>query len=421
MAQSPYIVSLTVTQPNAQVSTGSVDVLASLGDSIGPLTIEIPGYTLGIEAMNALAPAGHYRYIGTGIPAGATYTAYVLDASPAKLPGDNRDFTIDPAPTGAPGCTTPRALNYDPNAGFDPTPSLCEFVQVPQLPRLVAAHLPIPLMVRASPTVAGLASIVRLILATSTSLSGPWVEFGRLAQVCDDTATAMFNLSESAKALLINIPPPVESGPEVGLSALLRVSYEVLDPETLQPNYAGVVGITRALNAVVSPAASGYFTSPSPYTALPTGAALWRSDATYADGIVSSLVTLPSNGCNARQFVWLNGAGAWDTGYFYGRHQHGTDQQDPISYRDAAGADRYAKRGTVRDTLQVYSDKLNWATYQLLRGVRKSIQVYERLGPKQYVPVLVSAESYPEYQEQTDKEFEVNFTVSYPAQLIQTQ
>lgn len=421
MAQNPFIVSLTVTQPSPQVSTGTVAVVADKGDSSGPLTIEIPGYTLGIEPMTPGPGGNQYSYTGTRVPPGATYTAFVYDASPAKLPTVSQEFTVDPAPTGAPGCTTPRALNYDPNAAFDPTPSLCEFVQVPRLPRLVAAHLPIPLMVRASPTASGLASIVRLLLATGTSLSGPWVEFGRLAVVCDDTATAFFNLSESAKSLLTTIPPPVEAGVETGLSALLRVSYEVLDPETLDPVFAGVVGVTRALNAVVSPAASGNFTSPSPYADLPAGAALWESDVTYADGMISSLVTLPSNGCRARQFVWLNKAGAWDTGYFYGRHQHGTDQADASTYRDEAGADRYAKRGTVRDTLQVYSDKLDWATYQHLRKVRTSVQVYERLGPKRYVAVLVAAESYPEYQEQTDKTYEVNFTVSYPAQLIQTQ
>jgi hypothetical protein len=181
------------------------------------------------------------------------------------------------------------------------------------------------------------------------------------------------------------------------------------------------VGTCRALNAVVQPVSGAILTTPSTYAAAPTGGQLWQSVATYASGVRSMSLAKPAEGCAAREFVWLNAKGVWDQGFFYGRHQHSLNQADPLSYRDLAGADRYASRGTVRDALQVYSDKLDFATYSAIRGVRTSIQVYERTGAAAYVPVLVAADSFSEYQEQTDKTFEVNFTVSYPAQLIQTQ
>jgi hypothetical protein len=324
-------------------------------------------------------------------------------------------------PTGPTGCTTERALNYDPTATQDATPTLCVFVEVTTpLSGLVAAHLPIPVVLRASPTVDGLASVVVLYLETASTPSGPWVQFGRLRQVCDEMATVRFDLSEAAKSLL-RILPPVESGLDRNLSALLRARYEVLDPVTLTAIYSGDVGACRALNAVVQSSSGATLTTPTPYADIPDGSALWRSVATYAGGVSSTPLALPGNSCQARQFVWLNAKGAWDSGFFFGRHIHGTDQADPIQFRDLAGADRYAKRGTVRPTLQVYSDKLDWATFRAIRGVRDSIQVWERLGPDEYAPVLVNTESYQEYQEVTDKTYQVNFTVSYAPQLIQTQ
>ncbi len=337
---------------------------------------------------------------------------------PTPDPGDGGGPT--PPSTGPSGCTTPRALNYDPSASQDTTPSACVFVVAGELPDLVAAHLPIPLVVRASPSVGGYASIVVLHLLTAPALTGPWVEFGQLRGVCDETASAAFDLSEAAKSLL-RIQPPVEAGEDPALSALLQVSYEVFDPQTGALSYAGPVGTCRVLNAVREPVAGAVLTTPTPYATMPVGAVLWATTATLQGGVLATPTPLPTDGCHPRQFVWLNPAGAWDSGFFYGRHVHGTDQADPVAYRDASGADRYARRGTVRPTLQVYSDKLDFATYQALAGVRDSVQVYERVGPGQYRPVLVSSESYTGYQEQTDKTFTVNFTVSYPAQLIQTQ
>jgi hypothetical protein len=331
-----------------------------------------------------------------------------------------------PPPPPAPvlGCTIPNAFNYDPAATQDTSPTSCVFVLVDIFPnqQLVAAHLPIPLQLRAAPTLSGLAAIVVILLETAPTLATPdadWVEFGRLRDICDDQNVVQFNLSEAAKSLL-RLRTPVESGADPSLSVLLRAKYQALDPETLDVLYSGLIGTCRALNAVVQSSSGATITS-TPYAELPAGARIWASTATYAGGVTSTLLTRPSNGCTARQFVWLNARGGYESAFFYGRHQHGTDQVDPITYRDAVGADRYASRGTVRPTLQVYSDKVDFATYRVIRGARTSIQVWERVALNEYIPVLVTAESYAEYQEQTDKTYEVNFAVSYPAQLIQTQ
>jgi hypothetical protein len=341
-----------------------------------------------------------------------TYTVTCSDTPPVDPP---------PEPTGPMGCMMANAFNYDATATQDTTPTSCVFVIVDTPPNeLVAAHLPIPVEMRAAPTLTGMASIVVLILETSSSLSGPWTEFGRLKAICNDDATVSFNLSEAAKSLL-RIQPPVESGVDAALSVLLRARYEVLDPETLSVLYTGDVGTCRAVNAVIQPSSGATLTSTTTYATVPDNGQLWQSVVTYAGGVRSTLLARDNDGCRAREFVWLNAAGAWDQGFFFGRHVHGTDQADAISYRDLVGAERYASKGTVRETLQVYSDISDWPTYKLLRGLRQSIQVYERLGPGSYVPVLVNADSFPEYTEQTDKTFQVNFTVSYPAQQIQTQ
>lgn len=379
----------------------------------GPVSI---GDTLAVPDANYAVRV--YATYGSGLKASSSQSSFtVACASGTTGPGP----ALPPDPPGPTGCTTPRALNYDPAATQDSAPTACVFVQVTAKPAdLVAAHLPIPVVVRASPTAAGLATIVVLHLDTAAATAGPWVEFASLRQVCDATATAHFNLSEAAKSLL-RILPPVVDGVDPALSALLRVRYEVRDPATQALSYSGTVGTCRALNATVAPVAGAALTTPTVYETLPAGGAQWETTATLAGGVVNTLLDLPASGCPARQFVWLNPAGAWDTGFFFGHHGHGTDQADPLTVRDAAGADRYARRGTVRDTLQVYSDKLSYATFLALRGLRNSVQVYERTGPGQYVPVLVASESYSEFQEVTDKTFQVNFTVSYPAQLIQTQ
>ena len=84
-----------------------------------------------------------------------------------------------------------------------------------------------------------------------------------------------------------------------------------------------------------------------------------------------------------------------------------------------AGGDYYVGGGDVRRTLRVYSDKVDFATFLVLREVRRSRRVYERLVSGLYVPVLVEKGSAVDYKE-TDKIFEVNFTVKYPVLPVQT-
>ena len=392
--------------PVPPATTGTVTAIASGGT--GPWSGAVDG-----GAATTPVPTGVIQI--SGLTVGA-HTLIVSDAVGHTL---TISFTIDPAPVI--GCMLPRALNYNPLATTDASPSTCVFAApAAPLPALVAAHLPVPVTVQASPTVGGLPALVLVVLETATSPAGPWAEFARLRKSCDATATASFNLSEHAKALL-RVSTPVESGLDAGLSALLRVSYSVLDPVTAVVVLSAVLGVCRVLNAVVAPTENAPLATPAPYATLPPGAALWTTSATLAGGVVAVPLPLTAGTCYARQFVWLNAAGAWDSGFFFGRHQHGTDQAEAITYREATGTDRYARRGVVRDTLQVYSDKLDFATYQALRGIRSSLQVYERQGPGVYAPVLVAVDSYAEYQEQTDKTFTVNFTVSYPPQLIQTQ
>ena len=244
---------------------------------------------------------------------------------------------------------------------------------------------------------------------------------GQLRQPADPVSAAVaFNVSEVCKAQFASIAPPVEAGPDASLSRLLRLRYVVQSSAGVD-TYAGTLAPFRALNAAVAPPVDGVLTFPTAYAEQPVGVALWRNTATLATGVSAEPLALPFTGCPARVFVWLNRLGGWQAGFFTGRHVRATDQAEPVAYRDQTGADRYASRGQVRPTLQVYSDKLPFATYQALRGIRDSIQVYERTGPGQYVPVLVASGSYTEYQEQTDKTFTVDFTISYPAVLVQTQ
>jgi hypothetical protein len=161
MAINPYLVSINVTQPTLASPTGTLYIVANAGDSVGPLTLEVPGLTPGIVSMNAPPPPGYnnYAYLQTGIPAGAaggtSYQATIYDASPAKLPGFDQAFTIDPAPQQVLGCTDRDALNFvagatadDGSCTYTPPPPLAPFFQVPALQslrfavRLLAGRLP---------------------------------------------------------------------------------------------------------------------------------------------------------------------------------------------------------------------------------------------------------------------------------------
>lgn len=391
----------TTGRAEVQVSGGTAPLTVSVGNGAGTF-VTVTADASGLAAFPSLPPG--------------TYTVALADSS---SPTRARNAALVVPAADVPGCPLPSALNYNPSATSND--GSCVFVAVDAQPAgLVAAHLPVPVRLRVAP-IASQPGVVYLFLETAPAAAGPWSPAGQLRQTADPlTATAAFNASELCKARFDRIPPPVESGPDANLSRLLRLRYVVQSSAGVD-TYAGTLTPFRALNAAVAPPADGVLTTPLPYAEQPVGAALWRNTATLAAGVVAEPLALPFTGCPARCFVWLNGAGGWQAGFFAGRHIRGTDQADALTFRDSTGAERYASRGTVRPTLQVYSDKQPLATYQALRGIRDSVQVYERTGPGQYVPVLVAAGSYVEYQEQTDKTFTVDFTISYPAVLVQTQ
>lgn len=165
---------------------------------------------------------------------------------------------------------------------------------------------------------------------------------------------------------------------------------------------------------------------PAPYASVPVGYARYRSTVNAAGTGIGNVAAVPEAAsdwpCPVRQFVWLTREGAWAWGFFAGRHEHGTETGggEATVLRQAGGVERYADAGDTRPTLRVYSDVLDWSTYLVLRGVRTSVQVYERLVTGAYVPVLVERGAFVEYKE-TDKVFEVNFTARYPVAVLQTQ
>ena len=384
-------------------------------------TIEVQGsggvapYTASAGGATATATSAGLATL-TGIAPGA-YTATLTDAA-----GIVRTASVLVPAAVINGCTLPGALNYNPNATDND--GSCLFVVLDEQPTDVwPAHAPIPVRLRAAPIDAQPAVVLLTIeTATPPGSALPWALVGTLRQQADPVfATVAFNVSELCKSVL-RIAPPVELGNDPALSALCRLSYVVQSAAGVN-TYAAVFNPFRVINAVRLPEGADPLSLPV-YTTRPVGSALWVNRA-IIDAATAEFVDVPESAgdwpCPTRQFVWLNPFGGWESGFFAGRHQHGTDQADPIAYRDANGADKYASRGTVRPTLQVYSDKLTYATYQAIRGIRDSIQVYERIGAGQYVPVLLASGSYTDYQEQTDKTFTVDFTISYPPVLIQTQ
>ena len=397
--------------PVSPATTGRGEVQASGGKA--PYTVSVGNG--GSTFVTVTADATGLAALPT-LPVGA-YTVALTDSAPA--PATRTGSLIVPALQVA-GCPLPTALNYNPAATSND--GSCLFVIVDAQPTgLVAAHLPVPVLLRAAP-INGQPGVVYLFIETASTTAGPWLPAGQLRQTADPlTAAVAFNASEILKAQFTSIAPPVEAGPDPNLSRLLRLRYVVQSSAGVD-TYADTLVPFRALNAALSPPADGVLTRPSTtYAQQPVGAALWRNTATLTTGVTAEPLAVPATGCPARCFVWLNRLGGWSSGFFTGRHVLGTDQSDPVSYRDAAGADRYAHRGQVRPTLHVYSDKLDYDTYAALRGVRDSIQVYERTSGGVYTAVLVGSGSYVEYQEQTDKTWTVDFTISYPPVLVQTQ
>lgn len=404
------IVRVTGFAPAASATTGYAEVQAGGGTTPYSVTVGTTSVVCadtGLGTVARLAPGTYAVTLRDG--AGITRTGSVTIPAAVII-----------------GCTLPSALNYDPAANSNS--GGCLFVQMDAEPTyFAAAHLPMPVRLRASP-LGGQPAVVTLFIEYVPDTTGTWTLAATKTQTADPlTAAVSFNVSEEAKALL-RIRPPVEADDDAALSVRMRLRYEVADSAGLV-TYTDTRPAFRVVNATVPVNValdlSGLLSQPA-YATRPPDSALWANTVTVVGGVTATpATTIPESAvdwpCPTRQLVWLNRAGGWDSGFFGGRHVHATDQADPLVYRDAAGADHYAGRGTVRPTLQVYSDKLDFATYTHLRGIRQSIQVYERVGAGQYVPVLVASASFTEYQEQTDKTFEVNFTISYPPVLIQTQ
>ncbi|TPG66060.1 hypothetical protein [Hymenobacter nivis] len=118
MATAPSFLSFNITQPTATVRTGTLRIVAKPGDSVGPLTIDIPGVTNGIVGMYAQADYQLYAYEQAGVPPG-TYVGTIYDASPAAFPSfDTVPLVVNPPPA-IYGCTDRAATNYQGTATAD--------------------------------------------------------------------------------------------------------------------------------------------------------------------------------------------------------------------------------------------------------------------------------------------------------------
>lgn len=389
-----------LTQPTAAVPTGAaqfvVNTPAGVAAPVAPVTASIPGVTASPVTL-AASPAG-YLFYQVGLPPGdyaATFTTSDTPALTLAVP-----FSILALPTA------------------DTTP-----------PALTAAHLPALAVLRAAPSGTPLQPAA-LLLVVEVQRAGTWQEAGRLREVCDGTTgTARFDLSEYLKTQFTKTDPLEGGVPDPALSIPYRARYGRLPDFTGTPGSEGGIFTGLAVNAAgqVNPAGAALPLplGPAPaYASVPVGYARFRTSVNAAGTGLANTDTVPEVAadwpCAVRQFVWLTPAGAWAWGFFSGRHEHGTETGEPTVLRQAGGVERYANAGDTRDTLKVYSDILDWPTYAVLRGVRRSPQVYERLPTGAYVPVLVERGSFVEYKE-TDKVFEVNFTVRYPLAAIQTQ
>jgi hypothetical protein len=383
------LLSLTLVQPTAITPTGAAQF--SVDGPPGSYTIAIPGLTTAPEPMTTQAVG--YLYYRASIPPGS----YVATFS-----------------NGTDTLTIPFAIIAPPTVDSQPA-------------SVTAAHLPMLATLRADPTGTPLAPAV-LLAVVEVFKGGAWVSAGKIREVCGALGTARVDVSEYVKTQFAETPPDESGGADPALGIRWRVRYgRATDFDGTPGDEAGTYG-GLAVNAaeVVNPGLAPYplaLGPASPYTAVPTGAARFVTTVNAAADAVVNLSTIPvdASRCAARQFVWLHPSGKWAWGFFSGRHDHGDETSDGLVVRRANGVRKYVSRGDVGEVLNVYSDKIeNFATYNYLRSVRTSVQAYERLASGLYVPVLVEAGSYPGYKE-TDKLFEVNFTVRYPLQVRQTQ
>ena len=356
--------------------TDATNTTVYVGPATSPLSYDVPGFVAGTYYLNAYQPGG-------------VQAEYV-------------------------------AMMYDPPAAAPPT--------VETLPAaLVAAHLPVMVVLRAEPQYVNQVLTASVLLLVIEAKDGTgWREIGRERKGCDPVlGTVRFNLSEYLKTQFSETPPDESGAGDPALGYQYRARFGRV------PAFTGAAGTEAgafgglAVNAAL-PVNPGANPLPiglgplMPYANVPATAARFQSIAS-ATG-VANVATVPVNStawpCPARQFVWLDPSGAWVWGLFTGRHEHGTDTGEDAQVRRAEG-DYYVGGGDTRPTLQVYSDKLDWPTFQVLVGIRRARRVYERLASGQYVPVLIGRGAQHDYKE-TDKAFEVNFTAKYPVLTVQT-
>ncbi|TGE08758.1 hypothetical protein [Hymenobacter fodinae] len=286
-------------------------------------------------------------------------------------------------------------------------------------------HLPVIIGCRMPATVVGEADML-FVAQVSHDYGATWSTLVRLVRSGTAGQLLSINLSEYLKAHF-TISAPVESGPDAALVLFYRANWG------LQPAYTGATGTPiggtgdlRVLNAAERLPVGQRKLSRVAYANVPEDFARFENTISLSPARVVAESNIPESATEwpcpqfYRQFVWLNRFGGWDWGLFRGKHEHGTDVADGTGYTDETGTERYASRGPVRRTMNVYSDRLTATQAAILRGIRSSIQVYERLPTGQYVPLKVQPGSFRDYQV-LDKIYVVDFTVAYSPLLIQTQ
>lgn len=390
--------SLTILAPTATVATGGV-LFYVRGYDLRPLTFTgSGGYTARDETSGTTTmpdiPDGRNEFYQRGLAPG-TYRGTVVDS-------------------GSPALTLAVVFTI---------PALPVVLSAP--PALVAAHLPVLLAIEAAPYGLPLQTST-VVVAVEVRRGIQWEPAGLLREVCDGNGRAEFYLNEYLKTQFSPTPPDESGAPDPALAIRYRARYGRAPFDGTAATESGTVeGL--ALNAAlpINPlgAALPFGMGPAmPYAAVPAGAARFQSIVlTGATGVANVPTVAVNSGaypCPVRQFVWLHPSGAWCWGLFAGRHEHGAETGDDATVRRADG-DYYVGGGDTRATLRVYSDKLDWDTFLVLRTIRTARRVYERLPSGQYLPVLLERGAFTDYKE-TDKLFEVNFLARYPVQTVQT-
>lgn len=365
--------------PTAAGGAGSIEALP--GGGTAPLTLQL------VETGATQAGVADQPATFSAVPPG-TYTVRLTDSS---TPAQQLERAVTVPPFGA----TP------PVAVFDSFPTA-----------FTPVHLPVVFTARITEEADAPVGVV-FVVEVTTDNGVTWQPLVALRRTGTAGQVVQVNLSEYLKPQFASpIQPPLETGNDAALWVTYRVLLQAAT-ETL-----ATTPLQRVLNAS-APRLSSVL-SQVVHPNVPEGLAHFRnvlgSTGVRASTIGSAVDCLGAT----RQFVWLNVYGGWNYGLFKGKHELNTEAGGGITYRDQQNADRWATLGEVREVVAVYSDRLTAEQAAVLRGIRRSIQVYERLPSGQYVPVIVRQGSFREYQV-ADRTYTVDLTVAYPVQQIQTQ